>query len=81
MLPAPNGPTEQHGGGEHSAEVVEGAAEAEGALNFVVAGISTVLALAGLALLFARLRRREPTQDLTGDEESRLAALLDDETA
>lgn len=37
--------------------------------------------LAGLALLFARLRRREPTQDLTGDEESRLAALLDDKTA
>lgn len=38
-------------------------------------------ALAGLALLLARLRRREPTQDLTGDEESRLAALLDDKTA
>ena len=38
-------------------------------------------ALAGLALLLARLRRREPTQDLTGEEESRLAALLDDEPA
>ena len=38
-------------------------------------------ALAGLALLLGRLRRREPTQDLSADEETRLAALLDDETA
>lgn len=38
-------------------------------------------ALAGLALLLGRLRRREPTQDLSDDEETRLAALLDDETA
>ena len=38
-------------------------------------------ALAGLALLAARWRRREVTQDLSNEEESRLAALLDDETA
>lgn len=36
-------------------------------------------ALAGLALLAGRWRRREPTRDLSGDEEARLAALLDDE--
>lgn len=34
--------------------------------------------LAGLALLAGRWRRREATQDLSGDEETRLAALLDD---
>ena len=38
-------------------------------------------ALAGLALLASRFRRREPTPALSGEEESRLAALLDDETA
>ena len=36
--------------------------------------------IAGLALLLARLRRREPAQALTRDEETRLAALLDDES-
>lgn len=36
-------------------------------------------ALGGLALLASRWRRREPTPDLSGDEETRLAALLDDE--
>jgi len=36
--------------------------------------------IAGLALLLARLRRREPAQALTCDEETRLAALLDDES-
>jgi len=35
--------------------------------------------IAGLALLLARLRRREPAQALTRDEETRLAALLGDE--
>jgi cytochrome c-type biogenesis protein CcmH len=40
-----------------------------------------LVALAGLGLLLGRFRRREPTQDLTADEETRLAALLDDETA
>jgi cytochrome c-type biogenesis protein CcmH len=34
--------------------------------------------IAGLGLLAMRWRRREATRDLTGDEESRLAALLDD---
>ena len=34
--------------------------------------------LAGLALLAGRWRRCEATQDLSGDEETRLAALLDD---
>ncbi|CAN1522190.1 formate-dependent nitrite reductase complex subunit NrfF [Caulobacteraceae bacterium] len=34
--------------------------------------------LAGLGMLAARWRRREATQALTGDEETRLAALLDD---
>lgn len=36
-------------------------------------------ALAGLALLAGRWRRRDATQDLSGEEETRLAALLDDE--
>jgi len=35
--------------------------------------------LVGVGMLATRWRRREATQDLTGDEESRLAALLDDE--
>jgi cytochrome c-type biogenesis protein CcmH len=35
--------------------------------------------LAGLALLAARWRRREGTADLSGEEETRLSALLDDE--
>ena len=34
--------------------------------------------LAGLGLLASRWRRREATQDLSSDEETRLAALLDD---
>ncbi|MFZ4606021.1 MAG: cytochrome c-type biogenesis protein [Caulobacter sp.] len=38
-------------------------------------------ALAGLALLASRFRRREATPALSGEEETRLAALLDDETA
>lgn len=37
-------------------------------------------ALGGLALLAGRWRRRDATQDLSGEEETRLAALLDDET-
>jgi NADH-quinone oxidoreductase subunit L len=60
-------------GGEHAAEVVEGAAGAEGALNFVVAGISTVLALAGLALAYVLYRgqpdtveARDPLQGMLG---------------
>lgn len=40
-----------------------------------------VAALAGLALLLGRLRRREPTPALSAEEETRLAALLDDEPA
>ena len=43
------------------------------------AGLAVVLA--GLALLASRWRRREVTQDLNSEEESRLAALLDDEPA
>lgn len=43
------------------------------------AGLAVVLA--GLALLAGRWRRREVTQDLNTEEESRLAALLDDEPA
>lgn len=35
--------------------------------------------LVGVGMLATRWRRREATQALTGDEESRLAALLDDE--
>jgi cytochrome c-type biogenesis protein CcmH len=35
--------------------------------------------LVGVGMLATRWRRREATQELTGDEESRLAALLDDE--
>ncbi len=38
-------------------------------------------ALGGLALLLGRLRRREPTPALSAEEETRLAALLDDEPA
>lgn len=38
-------------------------------------------ALAGLGLLLARFRPREPTPALSSDEETRLAALLDDESA
>lgn len=37
-------------------------------------------ALGGLALLAGRWRSREATPDLSGEEETRLAALLDDET-
>jgi cytochrome c-type biogenesis protein CcmH len=36
-------------------------------------------ALAGLALLIGRWRRRETPHDLSRDEETRLAALLDDD--
>lgn len=43
------------------------------------AGLAVVLA--GLGLLVSRWRRREVTQDLNSEEESRLAALLDDEPA
>ena len=43
------------------------------------AGLAVVLA--GLALLASRWRRREVTRDLNSEEESRLAALLDDEPA
>ena len=43
------------------------------------AGLAVVLA--GLALLASRWRRREVTQDLNSEEESRLAALMDDEPA
>lgn len=43
------------------------------------AGLAVVLV--GLALLATRWRRREVTQDLNSEEESRLAALLDDEPA
>jgi NADH-quinone oxidoreductase subunit L len=51
-------------GGEHAAAAVEEAAgEAEGALNFVVAGISTVLALAGLALAYVLYRGQPETAD------------------
>lgn len=41
-----------------------------------LAGLAVVLA--GLGLLAARWRRREEPGDLTADEETRLAALLDD---
>ena len=43
------------------------------------AGLAVVLV--GLWLLASRWRRREVTQDLNSEEESRLAALLDDEPA
>lgn len=43
------------------------------------AGLAVVLV--GLGLLASRWRRREVTQDLNSEEESRLAALLDDEPA
>lgn len=43
------------------------------------AGLTVVLV--GLWLLASRWRRREVTQDLNSEEESRLAALLDDEPA
>lgn len=43
--------------------------------------VGLAVVLAGLALLASRWRRRDVTQDLNSEEESRLAALLDDERA
>ena len=62
-------------GGEAAAGALEEAAAegAEGALNFVVAGISTVLALAGLALAYVlyrgqsdKVETRDPLQGILG---------------
>ena len=41
--------------------------------------VGLLVTVAGLALLASRWRRREPTRDLSDDEEARLAALLDNE--
>ena len=41
--------------------------------------VGLLVTVAGLALLTSRWRRREPTRDLSDDEEARLAALLDNE--